>query len=142
MSTTIEPGSLVRVTEDHKMGEDGDEVSKGSEFTIDEYVPAGDPEQDYLPFDWYMGIDEYGSYREAAADKVELVKSAAQMAARRIPTAEEIVAALDCLNDYDGFRITEADRPEGGSRELAGHTEDGLYFACTITVSNVYQGDF
>lgn len=140
MSTTFEPGSLVRVTETHMMGDR--EVRKGEEFEIEEFVPAGDPKDDYLPFDWYMGNDGHGSWREAAAGKVELVKSATQMNARRIPTAEEIIAELDCLNSYDGFEITEADRPEGNSRELAGHTKDGLYFACTITVSNVYQGDY
>lgn len=132
-------GTLVRVTEDHQLGDDT--TYKGTEFIVDVFVPAGDPAEDYLPFDWYYGNDEYGSYREAAADKVELVKTADQLAARRIPTPEEIIAELACLDDYNGFNITEADRPDGASRELSGRTTDGLGFACTITVSNVYQGD-
>ena len=134
-------GSLLRVTETHTM--DGEVIHAGSEFVVEEFVPAGDPEEDYLPYDWYMGNADGGfNNREAAADKVELVKSAAQMHARRIPTTEAIIRELDCLDDYEGFQIDAADSPDGASREISGRTDDGLLFACTITVSNVYQADF
>lgn len=140
MSTGFEPGSLVRVTEDHAI--DGVWIYKGEEYIIEDFVPAGDPEDDYLPYDWYWTEDTYGSNRDIRADKVELVKTAEQVAARRIPTAEQIIRELDCMGDHDGFRIDEADAPEGASREISGRTDDGLFFACTITVSNVYRADY
>lgn len=134
------PGSLVRVIEDHEV--DGSWVYKGAEYTVTEFVPAGDPEDDELPYDWYWVEDAYGSNREVRADKVELVKTAEQMAARRIPTAEQIIAQLHCLGDYEGFELNAADSPDIDSREISGMTDDGLRFAFTITVSSIYQADF
>lgn len=143
-ATTTTPfpnGTLVRVTETHDVGEET--ISKGEEFTVSDYW-GGDAQgrEGYIDFPFYYG-DARGGMNNlvAAADKVELVKTAEQMNARRIPTPEEIVAELHCMDNYDGFEITAADRPDGASRELSGYTKDGLFFACTITISNVYQGD-
>lgn len=138
------PGTQIRVTEDHEV--DGSWVRKGQELTVEDFNPAGDPAEDYLPYDWYWTEDAYGSNREVRADKVERVRTAEQMRARRLPTTAEMIAALHCLGDYDGFRIDEADAPfdtpSSASREIAGRTDDGLFFSATITVSNVYHADF
>ena len=137
-TTPFPNGTLVRVTETHDVGEDS--ISAGEEFAVSDYW-HGDArgQEGYIDFPFYYGDADGGmNNRMAAADKVELVKTAEEMAARRIPTADEIVSELHCLGDYDGFRITQADRPDGASRELSGYTTDGLYFACTITISNVY----
>lgn len=141
MTTPFPQGTLVRVTETHEVGDET--ISKGEEFTVSDYW-GGDARgrEGYIDFPFYYGDASGGcNNRVAAADKVELVKTAEQMNARRIPTPEEIVAELNCLGDHDGFEISQADRPDGASRELSGHTKDGLFFACTITISNVYQGD-
>lgn len=132
--TTIHPeGALLRVTE-HIDGW----ARKGTEFTVEFYASA--EEADGLAY--YNGVTQHGSNVDVLPENVELVKTPEEMRARRIPTAEQIIAELDCLDDYDDFEINAADRPEGNSREISGVTADGLFFACTITVSNVYQGDF
>ena len=134
----IRSGSLARVTEDHSLGQG--RVFKGATFEVEDYVPAEEAE-DGIAFYW--GSSHGGMNNLCVrADKVELVKTAEEMDARRIPTADAIIRALDCMGDYDGFRIDEADAPEGASREISGRTDDGLFFACTITVSNVHQADF
>lgn len=136
----FETGTLLRVTETHDV--DGTSIGKGEEFTVSDFWPGGDPDEGFIPFPFYCGDANGGSNnRQAAADKVELVKTAEQMAARRVPTPEAIIAELTCLGDYDGFRTDEADRPAGASREISGITDDGLPFAFTITVSNVYEAD-
>lgn len=137
MSTEIFPyGTLVRVTEAHQL--DGEHrVEKGQEFTVDAYVSA--ESDDGIAY--YVGDDDHWTATYAAPDKVELVKTAEQLAARRIPTAEQIIAELSCLDDYEGFELNAADAPEGASRELSGVTDEGLPFAFTITVSNIYQAE-
>jgi hypothetical protein len=78
----------------------------------------------------------------ADAAKVELAKTAETMRGRQVPTAAQIISELHCMDRYEGFELNEADRPHGASRELSGVTDDGLPFAFTITVSNVYRADF
>lgn len=136
--TEYPEGALLRVTETHRCGKR--QVDYGTEFEVSDFISAKHSE-DGVPFYW--GSNQGGMNNVVVlADKVELVKTPEQMRARTIPTAEQIIGALHCLDDYDGFEITEADRPDGNSREISGVTADGLFFACTITVSNVYQADF
>lgn len=137
-TAVLPTGALGRVTEDHTL--DQRRIFKGSTFEVEDYVSSEEAE-DGIPFYWCSNNGGLNNLC-VLADKVELVKTAEQMYARRIPTAEEIIAELDCLDDYEDFRIDAAESPDGNSREISGRTKDGLFFACTITVSNVYQGDF
>ena len=131
------PGTLLRITETHQI--EGGEVQRaGTEFTVQMFVSAEEADE---PIAYYWGETKYGSSVSPDANKVELVKTADRLAARRIPSAEQIIRELHCLGDYDGFRIDEADAPEGGAREIVGMTDDGLPFAFTITVSNIHHCD-
>lgn len=134
-------GDLIRVTETHEV--DGRMVSKGAELLVEDFVPAGEDPEDDLPFDWYYctDLDGCGNF-EVAADKVELVKTAQQMRNRKLPTPEEIIRELHCMDDYGVFEIDSADAPDGASREISGRTSEGLSFVCTITVSGVNQVDW
>lgn len=137
-ATTIHPeGALLRVTDTHKCGGEQSTL-KGVEFEVEFYATAEEAEGEA----YYNGQTQHGYNVDALPQYVELVKTPEQMRARRIPTAEQIIAELDCMDDYDDFEINAADAPDGASREISGVTADGLFFACTITVSDVYQGDF
>lgn len=134
VASIIHPeGALLRVTKTVEGW-----ASEGTEFTVEFHATAEEADGEA----YYEGQTQYGYSVEVLPENVELVKTPEQMDARRIPTAEQIIAELDCMDDYDGFEVNAADAPDGASREISGVTEDGLFFACTITVSNVYQADF
>lgn len=118
-------------------------IDRNTLFVIEDYVSAADAE-DGITFYW-ASSDGTGSVNDIAIEArfVELVKTAEQMNARRIPNVDELRAYLGSalLGDADTFDVTETDR-DGNGVEIAGKTHDGLRFAATIQITSIYEADF
>lgn len=128
-------GTLLRVTR----VDPNDEAYVGQEFVVDDYISA-EKSEDGVAFYWGSTPPSSGNVA-VPADAVMLVKTAAQMAARKPPTPQEVIEQLDLLGDYRTFRTTESDPDGDGSREVFGKTHDGLPFAFRITVESVWEAD-
>lgn len=139
MSKQIENGALAKIT-----GTSSTCHSKvGDLVVIEDYVSAAESD-DGIAFYWASshGTGNMNDLTPNAAN-VELVKTAEQMTARRIPTMEELRTFLGSalLGDGDTFEVTETDR-DGSGVEIAGKTRDGLRFAATIQITAIYEADF
>lgn len=132
----IEEGALVRLTRDV------DGYGAGFQFVIDEYVeprPEAEREAGEIDAPIYYGNANGGSGNVCVpADAVEVVKSAAVLAARKLPTAEQITEALS-IDSWD-LEFDEWTK-SGNTVEVYGRTEDGLTFGFTLTVSRPWNTD-
>ena len=143
MSTTLERGTLAKITHDSTKEWEGKGYKAGRLIEIEEYIDANEAE-DGIAFYWASSHGT-GNVNDicVASEHVELVKTAEQMTARRIPTMEELRDFLgsELLGDGDTFEVTETDR-DGNGVEIAGKTRDGLRFAATIQITSIYEADF
>lgn len=114
--------------------------SNGREFYLDDLNDrALTPE--YSDEYWADGHSEWGSEEVDHPDDIELVMSAADAAARKLPTTDEIAGALNLLGDGWGnkFNVNETDK-DGSSVFCYGETDEGLPFSFRVTVSHVFEG--
>lgn len=142
-TTPLEDGALVRLSRELT----DDERSwvmlphGGERITIEDFFTAGDPEQDEIPVDFYYAHDEHGCTVVVPADAVEVVKTSAAMAARKVPTVEQIAQELGITDGWsDAFEINEWVR-SGNEIECYGETGDGLPFGFTIKVTASWETD-
>lgn len=142
----IPEGSLVRITRD-LAGDDFPNYRRGFEFVVDEFLRAEDntePEPGDIGVDFYYGSTDGGSGNVyAPADALEVVKTAAQMAARRIPTREQIrnEIASKLLDYFDTFETDETVRLGDAEIEVYGRTADGLGVGFRVKVTSAWQTD-
>lgn len=141
MNTPIEPGSLARTTT--AFFEDNYGYREGMEFEVEEYVTAKEAEASH---GYYLGNIRGGySNVDVREDHVEIVKSAAVMNARTIPTPAELAEHLasESLGGFgDNLSLNEADYSDmDGTFEVYG-TKDGLGFVATVKVLHVGRTDY
>lgn len=145
MSTLLKPGILVEITsveprETFLVGP----WPVGTQFITGEYV--GERESGLNATAFYWGDMNGGTNNIwAPADSVKVIKTAAEMESRTVPTREMILQELGSalLVIGDGFRITETrDDRDIGTIQCAGTTDDGLHFAFNIAVSPPRETDF
>ena len=127
----------------HAFHEDGYSYREGMEFEVEEYATAEEAEASH---GYYMGNGNGGFNNvEVREDHVELVRSAADMRGRMLPTPAEIAEHLasESLGGWDGLDIDEADySATDGSFEIYGRTPEGLRFAAVVKVLQVESTDF
>lgn len=144
MSKTLESGTLAKITHDSTSEWEGGGYKAGRLIEIEDFVSAEEAE-DGIAFYWASSHGT-GNMNDVcvSAEHVEVVKTANQMNARRIPTMEELRDFLGSalLDSGDTFEITETDRDGLGGVEIAGKTHDGLRFAATIQITSIYEADF
>lgn len=130
-------GSLLRVT----VSPDNWDVPVGTEFVVDEYIPA-EKSEGGVPFYWGSRPPSSGDL-SVPADCVALVKTAEEMAARKIPTRQQVMdeISLELLSSFESFDTDESVEDGEASREVYGKTADGLPFAFKITVESVWETD-
>lgn len=149
-TTPMKQGAIARPTRIVKDLGTGREYDVTDRFEVEEFLTAGDPEQGEIGVDFYYG-NINGGYNNLAlpADAVEEVMSADKAAARKPPSAQEIMGEIsgELLGSFDGFRTDEVTR-ESLTREdpqssaiVFGRTEDGLTFAYEISVKRVWKTD-
>lgn len=141
MTTPIESGALARTTQ--AFHEDGYSYGAGMEFEVEEHATA---EQADASHGYYMGSNNGGGYNvEVREDHTEMVKSAAEMRKRTIPTAPELAEhiASESLGGFgDNIDLDEADySAKDGTFEVYG-SKDGLRFAATVRVLTIERTDF
>lgn len=143
-TTPIEPGALAKITREVPAAGRRRALHPGELIEIEDYVSAEDAE-DGVPFYW-ASTHGTGNMNDVTvnADNVELVKTAEQMNARRIPTVTQLRNFLgsELLADGEGFQVTETDHDGENGVEIAGRTDDGLRFAATIQITTIYEADF
>lgn len=122
---------------------------EGFEFEVEEYCPALEPgdegygDEGYIQGPFYYGNAQGGMNNvEVPADLVEVVMSAGQMAARKLPTAEQIrqFLAWRLCDDGDDFEIHQTDR-SGDEVECYGRTREGLGFGFTVKPTGLWRTD-
>lgn len=141
MSTAIENGAMARTTQ--AFHDDTYSYGAGVEFEVEDYATA---EQAGESHGYYMGSSNGGFNNvEVREDHVELVKSAADMRARTIPTAAALAEHLasEALGGFGDIDLDEADYSDhDGSFEVFGTTADGLRFGATVKVTSIERVDF
>jgi hypothetical protein len=114
----------------------------GREFTLDDVNPneAYREEDEYYASGW----SEYGTEDVGSPEEIELVMRADEAAARTLPTADEIVQALDLLGAGFGdvIDVDETDHEGDGVLLAYGKADNGLRVAFKVTVSEVERTDF
>jgi hypothetical protein len=118
---------------------EGFEARVGTEFEVEDYVTAEQAE-DGVAFYWgsrHGGINNV----TAAASSIEVVRTAEQMRARRVPTCEEVARGLSLLGDHDTFDCDETE-PDGSLVTCYGATPDGLRVAVEVRVVGVTWVDW
>ena len=142
---TFETGDLVRTTKETEDFGHGMR-SKGFEFEVEDYYDASDAEEgdDFQePFVEGNYNGGFNNVTIAAAD-LELVKSAAEMAARELPTPKELGEYIGgALHQgwSDGIRIDESDYRQPGIVEAYGQTGEGLPFGFEVVVTKILYTD-
>lgn len=143
-TTPIEPGALAKIIHDVPDAGYCRALRAGELIVIEDYVPADEAEDGTAYYE--ASTHETGNSYDVTVnvEHVELVKTAAQMGARRIPTVTELRDFLgsELLGDGEGFQVTETDRNGENGVEIAGRTDDGLRFAATIQITTIYEADF
>ena len=135
----IEEGALVRLTRNVH------DLRAETEFVISEYVePRPENERDPGEIDepiYYGNVNGGINNVFAPADAVELVKTAAEMAARKVPTVQEIAQELGITDGWsDAFEIDEWIR-SGDQIECYAKTNEGLTFGFTVKVTAAWETD-
>lgn len=135
--TPYPEGTLVRVLPHDPL--DWDKARVESEFIVEDYVSAEEAD-DGIAFYW--GSNNGGMNNVTCpASAVQLVKTAAEMAARRPPTPEAVARHLNAMGDHEVFDVDETE-PDGNSVLLVGTTPDGLRIVVRLVVAEVYEVDY
>ncbi len=139
----LEDGTLVRLS--RELTEDEHNwvaLPHGRDrITVNDFFTAGDPDQNEIPVDFYEAHDEHGCTVVIPANAVEVVKTAGEMAARRVPTPELIAKELGITEGWsDAFDIDEWVR-SGDEIECYGRTSDGLPFGFRVKVVAAWETD-
>lgn len=146
MTEKLPQGTLVRTTR-YLVGKnalDGTDRPAGFEFEIEEFVTAGDPAKDEIAVDFYYGNVRGGMNNVVVpADAVEVVRTAEQQQARKLPTRTEIreLLGLWMLADADHLKITETNPDGPVTLEVYGRTDEDLPFGARIRVEEVWRTD-
>lgn len=147
MTTThpLDDGTLVRLSRELTDDEWGwVTLPHGRErITVEDFFTAGDPDQDEIPVDFYEAHDEHGCTVVVPADAVEVVKTAAEMAARKLPTKQQIAdqIATELLNEFETFETDETVRLGDAEVEVYGRTHDGLGLGFRVKVVTSWETD-
>lgn len=146
MTEPLPQGTLVRTTR-YLVGPNAlDAVDRpvGFEFEIEEFVTAGDPASDEIGVDFYYGNARGGINNVVVpADAVEVVRTAEQQRARKLPTRTQIreLLGLWMLADADHLKITETSPDGPVSLEVFGRTDEDLPFGARVVVEQVWRTD-
>lgn len=112
---------------------------KGFTFIVEDYVAAEEAE-DGNAFYWGSTNEGFNNVNFFATD-VEQVKTAEEVAARPLPTPQQLAALLGSgigSFDDDEFELVAADYSDGeGLVEFDGLTAEGLPFSFTVQVTDV-----
>lgn len=137
----IAPGAKARVTDTVTV--DGRTYRAGFEFEVEAYVPAEESDDARA---YYEGSSAGGSGDVVLyADNVEQVMSAEQMAARQLPTLDQVRRHLmsGVMGDNNqGLEIDETIVVGEPTVALYGQTAEGLRFTAHVTVTLVEHADF
>lgn len=144
----IEDGSRVRLSRELTEEERGwVMLGHGAEFVVNDFLSAAsnpDPQPDDIDVDFYEGSDDHGCSVVCPADAIEVVKTAAEMRSRTLPTREEIAKQIAgaLLDEFDTFETFEtAVLSDPGLIEVYGKTHDGLGLGFHIRVLHVWETD-
>lgn len=121
--------------------EGGRSYMPGLKAVVEDYVPKGSESAEGGPaFYWLTRHHGMGSLW-AYEDYLVLARTRAQLAARRIPTYEDVIKALPLSWNYQaGFEMDEKDpSSESNEVEFYGETEDGLRFGVRIEVMDIWE---
>ena len=112
---------------------------QGFTFTVEDYVSVEESEGGNA-FYWGSTNGGINNVNFLASD-VEQVKTAEEMAARPLPTPQQLAVLLGSgigSFDADGFELVGADYSDGdGTVEFDGLTADGLPFSFAVQVTAV-----
>jgi hypothetical protein len=147
MSAPLPYGTLVRLARELTDDERGWVTLPhgGDRITVKDFFLAGNPDDDEIPVDFYEAHDEHGCTVVIPADAVKVVQTAAEVAARRPPTREQIRDGLASeiigFLGYDGAEIDETHLVGEHEIEAYGSTRDGLGFGFTVRVTAAWETD-
>lgn len=141
---SIEIGAMAEVVEWRGAGD----PPVGTKFVVEDYIPAGEVEG--RDGDFYTGSSNRGwGDIDVAATCVKQAMTKEEVAARRLPTADELVNAIHGIHgDYEfddckrEFVIDGTDLEGGGEVTVYGETDGGLRFGFTVKISGVEETDF
>lgn len=144
MTEPMKRGALARITRSTEdlvppfpEGRSGKVYSTGFEFEVEDYVPDG--KVNGKPLAFYWGNARGGMSNVCVpADAVEQIKSAEEMAGRKLPSAHDLLGfiASALLTEREGIEIDEVDRG-GQVIEAFGKTEDGLGFGFSFPIAEI-----
>lgn len=129
-------GDEVRITNQPAVDTNFPAARVGSVLVIGDYVSA-EQADDGTPFYWSQGSSGDSWFFEGDA---ELVRSASELAARKVPTAEQIASDLGGV--IGNFRLIDVDESDvdGSSVDFYGTTDDGLSVGFRVRVERVWEG--
>lgn len=143
---TIEPGAMVRVTEDTPDLSGRAHRAKGFEFEVEDVYPGlpddqHEPGQINIPF---VEGSTAGGYNNVTlpVSVLEVVKTPEQMRARTLPTPDTINKFLisSLLEEDHGIDINET-QVNDGVVHCYGTTDDGLTFGFSVKIDSIYPTD-
>lgn len=151
MSAPIEDGARVRLcrelTDEERRWNPFPRYG-GKEFTVDEVWqprPAEERESDEIDVPIVYGSDDHGSsVGPVPLDAVEVIKTAADMRARTIPTVAELrreISSELCGLMGDAFDTDESIHFGETGIEVYGKTHDGLGFGFQVHITRLWETD-
>ncbi len=145
MIEPIKPGALARVIVDtvnltsDGTGELFQDVPKGSEFTVEEYVSDAESEDNTAFYwgSWRGGVNNLA----VTAFKVEQVKSAEEMRARKLPRPDELLETIaSALIHADEVYETEQEKADLAVTAY-GRSENGLTYGFRVKLDGYWRTD-
>jgi hypothetical protein len=142
--TFLPKGTLVRLTRD-LIDLNGADLRAGLEFSVEEFVTAGDPAQEEIDIDFYAG-SAYGGYSNinVPADAVEVVRTAEQQQSRVLPSRTQLsdFVGKALLDEHLDLYMDETSVDAALHQvEVYGHTSEGLGFGFRVKVLDVWRTD-
>lgn len=134
----LEPGTLVRFTQDVHDVSSGRTIREGWIAEVEDFVSAEESDWDGKPFYWGVRGDGVSSVC-FPADCFEVTMTAAEASAREVPSLQDIrrlIAHALCGSEGHGVKMIDEAETYGSGPEvtLYGEADNGLRFAFSVTV--------